>query len=116
VVGLSQTNAKGTTAGWKKATGLNITIVASTTYWIAVQLDNTATATNMNQAVDAGEKQDGKGAQTTLTDPWAVSAASYGQLTGFYALYETTPAAGGAKNAQICDDMAADDTPPGLYY
>ena len=44
VVGaLSTGNAKGTTAGWKKVTGLNITITPNTVYWIAMQLDNTST-------------------------------------------------------------------------
>jgi len=45
VVGsLYQTNAKGTTSGWKKVT-VDITIEPETIYWIAVQLDNTATTT-----------------------------------------------------------------------
>jgi len=93
IVGWDQTNAKGTTAGWKKVTGLDIPITAGNTYWIAVQLDDTATQTNYNYTNDAGEKEDMKTTQTTLIDPWGVSPYTYGELTGFYAVWEAANAA-----------------------
>ena len=40
IVHVSRTHAKGTTAGWKKVTGLSWALDATTTYWIAVQLDD----------------------------------------------------------------------------
>ena len=54
--GVSRTNAKGTDAGWKVRTGLNITITAETVYWLAVQLDNTATTTYADSAYVAGSQ------------------------------------------------------------
>jgi hypothetical protein len=115
VVGWDQTNAKGTNAGWKKCSGLDIAIVAGTTYWIAVQVDATATATNMVNQADAAEKEDFKGAQTALTDPWGVSAASYAQLTGFYALYEVVSHTATKKSGALSCDPMTDDDSPGLY-
>ena len=53
VIELNQTNAKGTGAGWKKVTGLNIAITAGTIYWIAMQLDDTATGTDTDKTNDA---------------------------------------------------------------
>lgn len=80
--------AKGTTSGWKKQS-CNITISSETTYWIAVQLDNTITATNTNYGDSVGEKWDYKTSQTELTDPWGVSGGNYDdKLLGVYAVWE----------------------------
>jgi len=69
LIGVSRTNAKGTTKDWKKVTGLNIEITEGTTYWIAVQLDDTGTDTKT--VFDAGAARYGyKRGQTTLTNPW----------------------------------------------
>lgn len=54
----SATNAKGTTAGWKTVTGLSWAISGSTDYWLAVQLDNTATATPIDTATSGGAGYD----------------------------------------------------------
>jgi len=86
--------AKGTTAGWKKQS-CNITISSSTTYWIAVQLDSTATNTYAIYGEDVGEKWDIKVSETELTDPWGVSVATYGdKVFGVYAVWEAAPPAG----------------------
>jgi len=80
--------AKGTTAGWKKQS-CNITISPETTYWIATQLDNVLTVTNLNLGDDVGSKFDYKLIQTELTDPWGVSGGTYGdKLFGVYAVWE----------------------------
>jgi hypothetical protein len=51
IAGHSHTNAKGTTSGWKVASGLNITITAGTIYWLAVQLDDTVKLVKSNKDV-----------------------------------------------------------------
>ena len=89
VVGsLSQTNAKGTNKGWKVVTGLDITISPSTIYWLAVQLDDTATASRISKTDGGADKVDRKTSQTTLVDPWGVSTSSNSDLVGIYALWE----------------------------
>ncbi|MCJ7805918.1 hypothetical protein MUP46_04735 [Patescibacteria group bacterium] len=93
LIGSASNNAKGTTAGWKVVTGLDISITAGTTYWLGVQLDDTATPTGTDYANDAAEKQDRKTGQTSLPDPWGASSGTAAQLLAFYAVYET--AAGG---------------------
>ena len=89
VVGtLSQTNAKGTTAGWKRVTGLNIPITAGDIYWIAAQLDATATVTYTNVS-SATAKYVWITPATTLPDPWGTPS---GELTTYllahYAVWE----------------------------
>ncbi len=84
--------AKGTGAGWKVATGLNITITPSTIYWIAVQLDDTATQTLYNNGSSTSAYTiASKNAQTSLPSPWGTSDATNNTLlAAYYALYTTT--------------------------
>lgn len=81
------TNAKGTTAGWKSVVGLNWNISASTTYWLAVQLDNTATQTDANFTTLASS-----GARYDIQSSLPSSAGSVSLLTnalwGIYAVTE----------------------------
>ena len=85
--GVSRTNAKGTDGGWKRATGLSIIVSPNTVYWLAVQLDNTATTTNYNREVDAAYARESK-ARSSLAQPWDPgTAGSY--LGGIYAVYES---------------------------
>lgn len=92
VVGtISRTNAKGTTAGWKKATGLNIEIAEGTTYWIAFQLDATATATSTNYVTNLiGEKyyRSNIGTETTLDDPATFASTVSNYYMAIYAVWE----------------------------
>ncbi len=87
--GASRTNAKGTTAGWKKASGLNILITGGNPYWIGRQLDTTATVTNIDYAVDASAVRESKSGATTLPDPWDGTSAA-ARLLAVYAVYETS--------------------------
>lgn len=89
----SQTNAKGTDAGWKVVTGLNWDLNPETNYWLAIQVDDTATQTNVDGASVGGLGQDFKGA-TTLTNPHDGGALldSDGMLA-IYALIETSSGA-----------------------
>lgn len=91
VVGaISTTNAKGTDAGWKIVTGLDITISAETTYFLAVQLDDTATTTNTDEQTSGGSPNDTqrKTSQSSLPDPWGTTDLNRTKLMGIYAVYE----------------------------
>jgi hypothetical protein len=103
VVGsLSQTHAKGTTSGWKVATGLNISITAGTIYWLAFQLDNTATQTNVNTQDSAGDKTSIKDAVSALSNPWGIDDASVPRMLAIYAVYTT----GGGNNVWLAGTIA----------
>jgi len=85
-------NAKGTTAGWKTAS-VNWTLDSSTTYWIAIQLDNTSTATRTNiGAASSGEYRD-RNIRSDLSDPWGTSGTDLDRLGAIYAVYEEGEAA-----------------------
>ena len=104
LAGESRTNAKGTTAGWKSATGLNITISGSTTYWLGVQLDNTTTQTNVDYALNASYSREYASASATLPNPWNGGSAA-GRIMAIYALYETgspPPSQTGHHGALLC--------------
>ena len=93
------TNAKGTAAGWKKVT-VDIDVSGSTTYWIAVQLDDTATQTNVDYSVTA-QRRAIKTSSTNLPDPWGADQGTATNLAiAIYALEDGTPAATGT-NFQI---------------
>jgi len=84
----SGTNAKGTTAGWKTAT-VDITLpAAGTTVWIAVQVDDTATTTNMDYVSDAGHRASLVTTVSTLPDPHA-SGTFTADLLAICAVYTT---------------------------
>ncbi len=88
---VSATNAKGTTSGWKVVTGLNWTISASTIYWIGLQVDNTATATSLDNSLTGGTGYDRRLSQTTLNNPYGGGGISVsGGILALYALVEVT--------------------------
>ena len=88
---VSSTNAKGTDSGWKSVV-VDWTIVPETTYWIAVQLDNTATATATNNSASTpGYRYSYKIAgDASLTNPWpADSVEQDNYIQSIYALVES---------------------------
>ncbi len=87
-------NAKGTTAGWKKVTGLSIPITAETIYWIGLALDNTATTTNTNYSAEGGEKADYQLGTPSLADPYGASGGTAEWLVSMYAKVAEAPTAG----------------------
>ena len=87
----STTNAKGTTAGWKKVTGLSIPINENTIYWIGFQLDTTSKGTNMNRTTDATKKTDWKFPVSELDNPWGVSNGTLDYILAIYAVYSSAP-------------------------
>jgi len=90
----SRTNAKGTDAGWKKATGLSIPINENTDYWLAFQLDNTATTTTVDYTTNASYTRDRLTSKITAPFNWGTGLQAEGILA-IYAVYNTigTPAA-----------------------
>jgi hypothetical protein len=97
IVGSKATVAKGTSGGlWIKATGLSIPISGSTKYWIAAQLDNTATTTNTNTMSDAGEERAILTSVSALPDPWGTSAQLLAHKISVYAVWSAEAPAGNA--------------------
>ena len=86
LLGSSTVNAKGTDAGWKVATGLNISITSGVTYHIVFQLDNTSSVTSGNVKSFLGDGWDVSTTnKNTLADPWGTSTNS--DSDGLYAVY-----------------------------
>lgn len=86
--GVSRTNAKGTTAGWKSSS-VDIDITPGTIYWIAFQLDNTATTTETDGQTGGGRRgRDGAGT-ATLATTWTEAGAA-DSLVAVYAVYTTS--------------------------
>lgn len=80
-------NAKGTGAGWKTVV-VNWVISASTIYWIAAQLDNTATQTNTDRNSDAGDRRSFELSAANLPNPWAAGSIETGWAEAIYAKWE----------------------------
>ena len=97
IVGSALTNAKGTGAGWKKVTGLNISVSAETAYWIVVALANTITTTTVDYSGVGGGLYCYDDGDSTLNDPWEGIDA----LNFIYATYAVWEAAAPEGNAGI---------------
>ena len=86
---VSRTHSKGTDAGWKVATGLNLTISPETIYWIAVQCDSTsANSNNASSDIGSGTFLGYWNSQTTLATTWAGGVDTFGNIIAIYALTE----------------------------
>jgi hypothetical protein len=88
----STVNAKGTTSGWKRVV-VDWLINPSTTYWLGVQLDNTATTTNTNYVTSGGGGIDyNNSATTALIDPFDGGVVyDPNGMFGIYAVWITDP-------------------------
>lgn len=80
-------NAKGTDAGWKKVTGLDWDLDASTTYWFAVALTDTTTATSIDFGSISGTDYAYTSGATTLPDPFGSTSTIADQALAVYAVY-----------------------------
>ena len=89
--------AKGTTAGWKSIS-IDFDISSSTIYWIAIQLDNTATGTKFNRGGLGTGTYHFKIGLSSLPSPWGTTSADQDFIPAFYAVYSTTAA---GTNMQI---------------
>jgi len=83
-----QTNAKGTGAGWKVVTGLEIELTASTVYWIVIQCDATTTDTYIDGESIVGQRGAYDASEAQLQDPWNQTSAAANIAYAIYALYE----------------------------
>ena len=90
LAGSSVTNAKGTGAGWKIVTGLNITITENTDYWIGVQLDSTSTTTNVD--INISGNKSSYGTTNNLPSDWdTLTSTNNSWLMAIYAKVEAAP-------------------------
>lgn len=94
---VDNTNAKGTDTGWKRVT-VDWTISPNTIYYLAVQLDDTATTTYIVYTSSGGGGYDYLTSQTTLDSPYGGGTLS--DANGMYAIYAVWEAAAGT-NMQI---------------
>lgn len=94
LIHVSRDNAKGTSSGWKKVTGLEYSISAETTYWIGVQLDDTSTQTNIDYNSSGLTKTAYMSSQSSLTSSWSSGGGDPSSLVAIYAVVEVPSNAG----------------------
>lgn len=88
IVGNKSTGIKGTSSGWKHVT-VDIEISASTTYWIAMQCDNTSTTTTINNDSSGLTRMCVDTYESYLRDPFANSKwVGPGYGCAIYAIWE----------------------------
>lgn len=88
-------NPKGSAAGWIKVT-VDWTITPNTIYWLAVQVDNTVTTTNLDiQTGQATSVWTTYAGASSLANPFNLQVEYTGQIGAIYALYESAPPTGG---------------------
>lgn len=83
---VDNTNAKGTDAGWKTV-AVDWTITPETIYWIAVQVDNVATATKIDYNPTASSGRYAVQSGINLPDPFT-SGSEVSWAMAIYALVE----------------------------
>ena len=87
LIGVSRTNAKGTTAGWKTVS-VDWEISPNTAYWIAIQVDDTTPNTYINYATIVGERYGYSAYGTTTIPTTFVGTLNNGFYHALYALVE----------------------------
>ena len=98
---LSSDVAKGTDAGWKRAT-VDWIISPSTVYWLAIGLDDTATATKIDRESSGGPGVDVQFEKNTLPNPFGGgSVFDSDGLIAIYAIYEAAPPAPEVDNYPV---------------
>jgi hypothetical protein len=90
---VERTNAKGTTAGWKKVT-VNWDISADTYYWLAVQLDDTITGTTSNRGAVSGYRRAIQSIATSLPDTANITGIADNDAYAIYAVWEAATPSG----------------------
>lgn len=77
---ISAVNAKGLTAGWQ-STPLEVRLLPSTPYWLELQLDDTATPTNIDVSFASGNWAT-RSAVSALPSPWGTSSTKSAGIVG----------------------------------
>ena len=98
---VNNTNAMQTTGGWKEV-ATNWAIISGTTYWIALQVDDTPAAIRTDYAANSDANTYGvarTSGQTTLLDPFN-TAAAYTSIN-VYAFYVIGVAAGAGGTTHL---------------
>lgn len=80
--------------GWKY-TAVALPITAATTYWVAVQIDDTPTDTKIDYDNGGGTGGNEATGQTELAEPWGGSETWAAFEFAIYAVYTVAPATGG---------------------
>ena len=83
---VDNTNAKGTGAGWKTVV-VDWEIDPETIYWIAVQVDNTATTTNTDWNTNGADRRSLGGAAATLPEIWGGGSTETAWYFAYYAVW-----------------------------
>jgi hypothetical protein len=83
---VDNTNAQGLTTGWKTV-AVDWEITAGTTYWIAVQVDNTSVNTTVDYTNSNDERQATESPASTLSATWTLGAI-LDDPVAIYAVYE----------------------------
>ncbi len=114
IIGSDKTNTLSAGAGWKSVTGLSIAITSGTTYWIAIQVDNSTTATNYNYGVVDANRYYYLTSQTTLPDPFGAGGTAVTRLNSIYAVYTISGATPTMPNQSIIISKYIDKLKEGL--
>ena len=101
---VDNTNAKGTTAGWKTVV-VDWDISAETIYWIAVQLDDTATQTDTDRNADGGDRRSFDLFSDTLPNPWDAGSTESAWAEAIYAKWEA-----GTTYSELAGTIAAESS------
>lgn len=84
--------ASGIVSGiWKTQAVAAWTLTPGSTYWLAVWIQNTATAWLGDKDADAGAKLDYISPAAGMPNPWGASSGTEASLLALYALYTPTP-------------------------
>ena len=81
------TNAKGTTAGWKRVS-VDWTITPSTIYWLAIYVADSVTGSRMDDVRAVGNKRDYKTLLASLPNPWGTTTNTTDDIVAIYAVWE----------------------------
>lgn len=87
---ISTGQTTGTTAGWKKYTGLSISLTSATSYWIALGCAWTGTYPRMDYVTGYAGVRYATNAESTLSDPFGTCTGVDETYIAIYALYEST--------------------------
>lgn len=97
----SGTITKSSGTGWKSAP-VSYSFTSGVTYWIAVQIDDTATRLDSQYGGSSGNSLTYKSSQTALTNPHgAYSSISANNIAAIYALYTLSAHTNTINNAVI---------------